>query len=138
MKINTHSRYAVMAMVDLAVWSKGNPIRLVDVAQRQEVSPSYLGALFVKLRRSGLVTSVRGPRGGYSLARSAAETRISDIIIAVDGPFQTLPDMNDPTHDLWQGLENQFFLYLDSISLEDVVEKRVLGSSGHVYLQGLG
>ena len=138
MKINTHSRYAVMAMVDLAVWSKGNPIRLVDVAQRQEVSRSYLGGLFVKLRRSGLVTSVRGPGGGYRLARSAAETRISDIIIAVDGPFQTLPDMNDPAHDLWQELGNQFFLYLNSVTLEDVVEKRVLGSSGHVYLQGLG
>ncbi len=138
MKINTHSRYAVMAMVDLAGWPKGNLIRLVDVAQRQEVSPSYLEQLFVKLRRSGLVSSVRGPGGGYRLVRSAAETRISDIIIAVDGPFQTPPDMNDPTHDLWQGLGNQFFLYLDSISLEDVVEKRVLGSSGHVYLQGLG
>ncbi len=148
MKLSTKGRYAVMAMVDLATQSKGNPIALADVAQRQEISLSYLEQLFGKLRRSGLVSSVRGPGGGYRLSRSAAETRVSDIIIAVDEAIQTTRcTPGSPqgchtnkrrclTHDLWEELGNHIFLYLNGISLEDVVEKRILGTSGHAYQQG--
>jgi Rrf2 family iron-sulfur cluster assembly transcriptional regulator len=147
MKLSTKGRYAVMAMVDLATQSQGTPIALADVAQRQEISLSYLEQLFGKLRRSGLVYSVRGPGGGYRLARSAAETRVSDIIIAVDESIKaTRCATGSPqgchtskgrclTHDLWEELGNNIFLYLNGISLEDVVERRILGTSGHAYHQ---
>jgi Rrf2 family iron-sulfur cluster assembly transcriptional regulator len=82
LKLSTKGRYAVMAMVDLAMHSDNKPISLADIADRQEISLSYLEQLFAKLRRGGLVRSVRGPGGGYLLAREDTETRISDIILA--------------------------------------------------------
>jgi len=85
-KLSTKGRYAVMAMVDIAAHTEGRPIALADVAERQEISLSYLEQLFGKLRRGGLVKSVRGPGGGYLLAHGADDTRISDIILAVDEP----------------------------------------------------
>ncbi|MBM3581204.1 MAG: Rrf2 family transcriptional regulator, partial [Alphaproteobacteria bacterium] len=88
MKLSTKGRYAVMAMVDLASNSRGKPVALADVASRQEISLSYLEQLFSKLRRGGVVKSVRGPGGGYLLARPESETRVSDIILAVDEPIQ--------------------------------------------------
>jgi len=145
MKLSTKSRYAVMAMVDLAKQSTGEPIALADVADRQEISLSYLEQIFGKLRRGGLVNSVRGPGGGYMLSRSAADTRISDIILAVDEPIQTTRcKPGSPfgcksnqsrclTHDLWEELGHQIYIYLSSVSLEDVVKKRVLGRSGQLY-----
>ena len=145
MKLSTKSRYAVMAMVDLAKQSTGEPIALADVADRQEISLSYLEQIFGKLRRGGLVNSARGPGGGYMLSRSAADTRISDIILAVDEPIQTtrckpgspfgckLNQSRCMTHDLWEELGHQIYIYLSSVSLEDVVQKRVLGRSGQVY-----
>jgi Rrf2 family iron-sulfur cluster assembly transcriptional regulator len=81
-KLSTKGRYAVMALVDLASQTDGHPVALADIAERQEISLSYLEQLFAKLRRGGLVRSVRGPGGGYLLARSAEETRISDAILA--------------------------------------------------------
>ncbi|HEX9701936.1 MAG TPA: Rrf2 family transcriptional regulator [Rhodospirillales bacterium] len=145
MKLSTKGRYAVMAMVDLATHADGKPIALADVAERQEISLSYLEQLFGKLRRGGLVKSVRGPGGGYLLARTSAETRIADIILAVDEPIKaTRCTPGSPagcksnksrclTHDLWEELGNKIFLYLNSVSLADVVERRVLGTSGEVY-----
>lgn len=145
MKLSTKGRYAVMAMVDLAAHSRGKPVALADVASRQEISLSYLEQLFSRLRRGGVVKSVRGPGGGYLLARSEAETRVSDIIMAVDEPIQTTRcTPGSPTgchtnksrcltHDLWQELGNQIYLYLSSISLADVVDKRELSSSGQVF-----
>ena len=145
MKLSTKSRYAVMAMVDLAKQSTGEPIALADVADRQEISLSYLEQIFGKLRHGGLVNSVRGPGGGYMLSRSAADTRISDIILAVDEPIQTTRcKPGSPfgcksnqsrclTHDLWEELGHQIYIYLSSVSLEDVVQKRVLGRSGQLY-----
>ena len=88
MKLSTKGRYAVMAMVDLAQQSDGRPISLADVAERQEISLSYLEQLFAKLRRFGLVKSVRGPGGGYFLAMPAGEMRICDIVLAVDEPIR--------------------------------------------------
>jgi Rrf2 family iron-sulfur cluster assembly transcriptional regulator len=144
MKLGTKGRYAVMAMVDLACHSNGNPVSLADIAERQEISLSYLEQLFAKLRRGGLVKSVRGPGGGYLLAHDRAETRIADIILAVDEPIRAVrctPGMSAGcrgdrsrclTHDLWEELGNQIHLYLNSVSLGDVCEKRVLGTSGVV------
>ena len=148
MRLSTKGRYAVMAMVDLATVSQDTPVVLSDVAERQEVSLSYLEQLFSKLRRGGLVKSVRGPGGGYLLSRSCAEVRIADIILAVDEPIKvTRCDDGSPegctsnksrclTHDLWEGLGNQIHLYLKSISLADIVHKRVLSRGKNVLLEG--
>ena len=142
MKLSTRGRYAVMAMADLARHS-GNgsgiePVRLCEIAARQEISLSYLEQLFAKLRRGGLVTSVRGPGGGYRLSRPADELRVADIILAVDEPIRAtrcLPgtkgcmtaSIRCVTHDLWEELGQQIHVFLSSISLADVVERRVLG-----------
>src|SRR5512144_762014 len=130
-----------MAMADLAHHSNGKPIALAEVAERQEISLSYLEQLFGKLRRGGLVASVRGPGGGYLLAREPQAMRIADIILAVDEPIKaTRCTPGSPrgchshkgrclTHDLWEELGNQIYLYLSSVTLADVCERRVLGSS---------
>lgn len=148
MKLSTKGRYAVMAMVDLACHGEGGPVALADVADRQEISLSYLEQLFGKLRKGGLVKSVRGPGGGYLLSRPAAELRISDIILAVDEPIQTTRCApGSPagchnhkgrclTHDLWEELGNQIYLYLSAVSLGDVVERKVLGTSGMFHSAG--
>ena len=141
MKLSTKGRYAVMAMADLASNESGKPISLADVASRQEISLSYLEQLFGKLRKGGLVKSVRGPGGGYLLAKSAGEMRISDIIMAVDEPIaatRCTPGSTNGchsnktrclTHDLWQELGNQIYLYLNTVSLADVCNKQVRGAS---------
>jgi Rrf2 family iron-sulfur cluster assembly transcriptional regulator len=145
MRLSTKGRYAVMAMVDLAKHSGGEPVSLAEIAERQEISLSYLEQLFAKLRKGGLVNSQRGPGGGYLLAFAAAETRISDIILAVDEPIRaTRCTPGAPvgcrgnksrclTHDLWEELGNQIHLYLSSVSLADVVERRLLGTSGLMF-----
>jgi len=142
LKLSTKGRYAVMAMVDLAMHSDNKPISLADIADRQEISLSYLEQLFAKLRRGGLVRSVRGPGGGYLLAHEDTETRISDIILAVDEPIRaTRCTPGQPygcrinksrcmTHDLWEELGNQIYLYLSSVTVADVVKKQILGTSG--------
>lgn len=142
MRLSTKGRYAVMAMVDLARQPDGGPVSLAEIAERQEISLSYLEQLFAKLRRAGLVRSVRGPGGGYLLAHDRDETRIADIILAVDEPLHAVRCSPGAaigcrgdrsrclTHDLWEELSNQIHLYLSSVSLGDVCEKRVLGTSG--------
>lgn len=139
LKLSTKGRYAVMAMVDLATQSDGRPVTLADVAERQEISLSYLEQLFGKLRRYGLVKSVRGPGGGYLLSRISDDVRVADIIMAVDEPLKvTRCKHGSPegcksnksrclTHDLWEELGNHIYLYLSAISLGDVVHKRVSG-----------
>ena len=141
MKLSTKGRYAVMAMVDLARHSAGKPVALNDIAVRQEISLSYLEQLFAKLRRGGLVVSARGPGGGYRLARGSADTRIADIILAVDEPIKaTRCELGSPkgctghqgrcvTHDLWEELGRQIQIFLSAVTLDDVVNKRVLGMS---------
>jgi Rrf2 family iron-sulfur cluster assembly transcriptional regulator len=128
-----------MAMVDLAGSQGGKPVALAEIAARQEISLSYLEQLFAKLRKGGLVKSVRGPGGGYLLSRDADETRVSDIILAVDEPIKaTRCASGSPrgctgdqgrclTHDLWEELSRQIHVFLSSVSLADVVNKRVLG-----------
>ena len=144
MRLSTRGRYAVMAMADLALHSAGRPVSLAEIAERQEISLSYLEQLFGKLRRGTLVKSVRGPGGGYLLGHDTAKIRICDIILAVDEPIKaTRCSPGSPmgchgleghcmTHELGEELGNQLHLDLMSISLEDVIEKRVLGA-GHLY-----
>src|SRR5579883_645956 len=147
MRLSTKGRYAVMAMVDLAKHSEGNPIALAEIAERQEISLSYLEQLFAKLRVAGLVKSVRGPGGGYLLGYAADETRIADVILAVDEPIRaTRCTPGAPmgcrgsksrclTHDLWEELGNQIHLYLSSVTLADVVAQRVLGRAGALHCE---
>jgi Rrf2 family iron-sulfur cluster assembly transcriptional regulator len=147
-KLSTKGRYAVMALVDLASQSDGRPVALADIAERQEISLSYLEQLFAKLRRGGLVRSVRGPGGGYLLARSAEETRISDAILAVDEPIRATRCKSGSaigcrsnksrclTHDLWEELGNQIHIFLSSVSLADVCGKRVLGQRRVLVAEG--
>jgi Rrf2 family iron-sulfur cluster assembly transcriptional regulator len=142
MKLTTKGRYAVMAMADLARHATGRPVALADIAQRQEISLSYLEQLFAKLRRGDLVKSVRGPGGGYLLSRAADDIRISDVILAVDEPIKaTRCEIGSPkgclgqsssrciTHDLWEELSHQIQLFLSGVSLGDVVEGRLTRSS---------
>lgn len=141
MNLSTKGRYAVMAMVDLARNANGKPVALNEIAQRQEISLSYLEQLFARLRRGGLVVSARGPGGGYKLARAAEDTRIADIMLAVDEPLKaTRCEHGSPrgctgqhgrcvTHDLWEELGRQIHIFLSSVTLADVVNKRVLGKS---------
>jgi Rrf2 family transcriptional regulator, iron-sulfur cluster assembly transcription factor len=139
-RLSTKGRYAVMAMADLAGHDGAQrPVSLAEIAKRQEISLSYLEQLFAKLRKGGLVKSVRGPGGGYRLSRPAGDVRIADIIIAVDEPMTaTRCETGSPkgctgttsrcvTHDLWEELGRQIHVFLSSVSLADVIEKRVLG-----------
>ncbi len=140
MKLSTKGRYAVMAMADLAKHSGDRPVTLADIATRQEISLSYLEQLFAKLRQGGLVKATRGPGGGYRLARAAGDTRVADIMLAVDEPINaTRCKSGSPkgcisgtrclTHDLWEELGHHIHVFLASVSLADVLEKRVLGLS---------
>ena len=131
-----------MAMVDLAMYGDEKPLALAIIAERQDISLSYLEQLFARLKRNALVKSVRGPGGGYMLAHGADGTRISDIILAVDEPIRatrcdpqsphgcTKTKMRCATHDLWAELSNQIHLFLSSVTLADVVNRRILGASG--------
>lgn len=137
MKMSTKGRYAVMAMIDIGQNSHGAPVSLNEISDRQEISQEYLEQLFGKLRRAGLVTSTRGPGGGYTLAKTPAEIALSDVILAVDEPLRVTRCSGDAVdgcvkgqkccaHDLWSSLGRQMMHFLESVSLEDVVENRNL------------
>ena len=142
MRLGTKGRYAVMAMVDLNQHGANKPVCLAEISNRQEISLPYLEQLFAKLRRSGLVRSVRGPGGGYELAHCAEQVRISDIICAVDEPTHATrcsPGSASGcssdkgrcvTHELWEELSNHIHLFLSSVTLDDVCTKRLLGAGG--------
>jgi Rrf2 family iron-sulfur cluster assembly transcriptional regulator len=137
MKLSTKGRYAVMAIVDLSRETGPAPVPLAEIAKRQDISLSYLEQIFAKLRRGGLVRSVRGPGGGYMLARSADQIQVSDVMLAVDPPPRnTACNPADPkgccnlaetcgTHDLWAALADQMYGFLNSISIAEVRDRRV-------------
>jgi Rrf2 family iron-sulfur cluster assembly transcriptional regulator len=137
MRLSTKGRYAVMAMADLARHGRDRAVSLAEIAGRQEISLSYLEQLFARLRRGGLVKSVRGPGGGYRLAKPACDTWIAEIVVAVDEPLRATrcTGRGSPrgcmvggerciTHDLWEGLGAEIHRYLARVSLEDVIERR--------------
>nr|WP_207192001.1 Rrf2 family transcriptional regulator [Halochromatium roseum] len=130
--MTTKGRYAVTAVLDLAIHQGKGPIALADIAQRQGISLSYLEQLFAKLRKRGLVISVRGPGGGYNLAREARSIYIAEVITAVDenvdttrcgGAHNCKSDGPCLTHDLWMDLSDRIYGYLNNISLQDLVER---------------
>ena len=135
MKLTTKGRYAVTAMLDLALHYGQGPITLADIAQRQGISLSYLEQLFSRLRKKSLVSSVRGPGGGYSLGREAAEIYIGEVITAVDenmdttrchGAHNCQNNGRCLTHDLWSDLSNQIYNYLNKISLQDLMDRQAV------------
>jgi Rrf2 family iron-sulfur cluster assembly transcriptional regulator len=130
MRLTTKGRFAVTAMVDLSMRQTRGPVTLAAISERQHISLSYLEQLFGKLRRAKLVNSVRGPGGGYNLARATNEITVSDIITAVDEPIDAtqcggkencIDDRRCVTHDLWATLNEKMNDYLGSVSLADVV-----------------
>ncbi len=130
MRMSTKAQYAVRALVSLNLTSNGQPVSIKDIAEREKISLNYLEQLFVKLRRGGIVNSVRGPGGGYVLARSAADIRIDQIIDTVEEALMPLSCMNADgscncenectTQSVWQGLGNQIRNFLASMTLEDL------------------
>jgi Rrf2 family transcriptional regulator, iron-sulfur cluster assembly transcription factor len=131
MKLTTKGRFAVTAMIDVALNNHEGPVTLAEVSERQKISLSYLEQLFGKLRRYGLVESVRGPGGGYNLAKPAGTISVSDVILAVDEPIDTTScggeknchdDKQCLTHHLWASLNKHIFTYLQGVSLESLVD----------------
>jgi len=132
-KLTTKGRYAVTAMLDLAIHQDAGPIALSDIAERQGISLSYLEQLFARLRKNKLVSGVRGPGGGYRLAGESAEIYIAQVINAVDESVDTTrcggssncqDNLRCLTHDLWQDLSCRIFEYLNSISLQELMDRR--------------
>ncbi|MCK5725830.1 MAG: Rrf2 family transcriptional regulator [Thiotrichaceae bacterium] len=141
MKLTTKGRYAVTAMLDLALHNNGNPVSLAEISGRQSISLSYLEQLFSKLRKNKLVVSMRGPGGGYRLGREPESVSISDIISAVDENIDATrcggaancegDNKRCLTHDLWMDLSKQIQTFLSNISLEDMKKKGdILAISG--------
>ena len=133
MKLTSKGRYAVTAMLDLAIHASAGPVSLADISERQSISLSYLEQLFSRLRKSGLVNSVRGPGGGYRLGRCSSQLTVADVISAVDESIQaTRCDGNTGcqsgnqclTHSLWADLSSRIEEFLQSISLSELVEQR--------------
>ena len=132
MRLTTKGRFAVTAMLDLALQHGGGPVTLAGISQRQHISLSYLEQLFGKLRRHALVDSVRGPGGGYTIAKDLQQVSVADIITAVDEPLDATQcggkeNCRDEgrcmTHDLWSTLNDKMYEYLSSVNLADLVAR---------------
>jgi Rrf2 family iron-sulfur cluster assembly transcriptional regulator len=134
MRLTTKGRFAVTAMLDMALQEQAGPVTLAAISERQKISLAYLEQLFGKLRRRDLVVSIRGPGGGYCLARPAQAISVADIVVAVDEPLdatqcggkencmsETTPCM---THNLWVSLNNTIFQYLASITLQTLMTQQ--------------
>ncbi|HMB12912.1 MAG TPA: Rrf2 family transcriptional regulator [Roseovarius sp.] len=132
MKLSTKGRYAMVALVDIALQPEGEVVTLGEVSRRQDISLPYLEQLFVKLRRAELVTSVRGPGGGYRLSRPATEIRVADVLAAVDETVDALHKgagasggasgsrAQSMANRLWEGLSAQVYVFLHQTRLSDV------------------
>lgn len=133
MRLTTKGRFAVTAMIDLAMRDGSGPVTLAEISHRQKISLSYLEQLFGKLRRQNLVNSTRGPGGGYTLARRSEDVSVADIILAVDEPIDAtqcggMENCHDDhkclTHDLWSALNAHIFDYLRNVKLSALVARQ--------------
>jgi Rrf2 family iron-sulfur cluster assembly transcriptional regulator len=135
MRLTTKGRFAVTAMIDLALRQNTGPVTLAAISQRQQISLSYLEQLFGKLRRHELVESTRGPGGGYTLGRKAADITIADIIVSVDEPLDATQCAGKEnchgeasrcmTHELWAALNTRMVEFLDSVNLQNMVDEQL-------------
>ena len=131
MRLTTKGRFAVMAMADLALHGGCSPVTLSSISERQKISQSYLEQLFGKLRKRNIVVAVRGPGGGYYLARPSAQISVADIVVAVDeavdatrcgGKANCHDEKQCITHDLWMGLNDALYGYMAGVSLQNLVD----------------
>jgi Rrf2 family iron-sulfur cluster assembly transcriptional regulator len=135
MRLTTKGRFAVTAMIDLALRQNNGPVTLAAISQRQQISLSYLEQLFGKLRRHELVESTRGPGGGYTLGRKASDITVADIIVSVDEPLDATNCGGKEnchgeggrcmTHELWASLNSRMVEFLDSVSLQKLVDDQL-------------
>jgi Rrf2 family iron-sulfur cluster assembly transcriptional regulator len=141
MRLTTKGRFAVTAMIDLALRSGDGPVTLAGISERQKISLSYLEQLFGKLRRYSLVDSVRGPGGGYCLARPGSKITVADIVRAVDeqldatqcgGKENCHDEERCMTHELWTTLNAKMYEYLTSVTLADLVDIQLKKLGGDV------
>ncbi len=139
MRLTTKGRFAVTAMVHLALRDGAGPVTLAEISSRQKISLSYLEQLFGKLRRHALVGSVRRPGGGYRLARDMAQISVADIILAVDEPIDATQcagkencrdEQKCLTHDLWATLNDRIFAYLEAVNLRQLADSQRAKDSG--------
>lgn len=140
MRLTTKGRFAVTAMMDLALREGTGPVTLASISERQKISLSYLEQLFGRLRREALVKSVRGPGGGYRLGKASDDISVAEIILAVDEPIDTTGCAGQEncsgengkclTHDLWTALNTKIFDYLGSVSLGQLVSKHKNAAEG--------
>jgi Rrf2 family iron-sulfur cluster assembly transcriptional regulator len=139
MRLTTKGRFAVTAMIDLAMRSGNGPLNLAGISQRQKISVSYLEQLFAKLRRHALVNSVRGPGGGYCLAKDASKVSVADIMLAVDesmdatqcgGKENCRDEQKCITHDLWANLNQHILDYLGAVTLKQLVDAQKAKQDG--------
>ena len=146
MNLTTKGRFAVTAMLDLAMQHSSDPVTLAEISQRQKISLSYLEQLFGKMRRRALVNSVRGPGGGYRLAKDMGRVSVADIIVAVDEPIDSTrcggkEDCNDGekciTHDLWEKLNDHIFDYLGAVTLKQLVDDQKQKQKGVAQVQDM-
>ena len=133
MRLTTKGRFAVTAMIDMGLRQHNGPVTLASISQRQDISLSYLEQLFGKLRRHELVASTRGPGGGYTMGRPMGEISVADVIYAVDEPLDATQcrgkencdnEQRCMTHDLWASLNRVMVDYLDSVTLQQLVEEQ--------------
>ncbi|MFQ6405666.1 Fe-S cluster assembly transcriptional regulator IscR [Methylophilus sp. 'Pure River'] len=141
MRLTTKGRFAVTAMLDIALYEADKPVTLAGISERQSISLSYLEQLFSRLRKQGLVSSVRGPGGGYRIAKSHHEISVSDIITAVDEQIDATQcggneNCHDEgrcmTHELWASLNSKILDYLSGVSLADMVDMQRKKSAGTI------
>ena len=146
MRLNTKGRFAVTAMLDLCMRQSRKPVTLAAISERQHISLSYLEQLFGKLRRHRLVDSVRGPGGGYRLAKDMAQISVADIIVAVDEPIDATQcggkeNCRDGqkylTQDLWVNLNDYIFKYLQAITLKQFVDEHKANQNGVAPVQDM-
>jgi len=146
MELTTKGRFAVTAMLDLAMQHSSDPVTLAEISQRQKISLSYLEQLFSKMRRRALVNSVRGPGGGYNLARATHQISVADIIVAVDEPIDSTrcggkenchDDKKCITHDLWAKLNEHILDYLGAVTLKQLVDDQQAKQNGVAQVQDM-
>ena len=146
MRLTTKGRFAVTAMLDLAMQHSSHPVTLAEISQRQKISLSYLEQLFGKMRRRALVNSVRGPGGGYRLAKDMGRVSVADIIAAVDEPIDSTrcggkenchDDKKCITHDLWAKLNEHILDYLGAVTLKQLVDDQKAKQNGVAQVQDM-
>lgn len=146
MRLTTKGRFAVTALLDLAMQRSSSPVKLAEISTRQQISLSYLEQLFGKLRQRKLVESVRGPGGGYCLAKNMEHVSVADIILAVDEPIDSTQcggkenchnDKKCMTHDLWTNLNALIFNHLGAVTLKQLVDDQRVKQDGFMQMQDM-